>query len=189
ARTHRYRRRSGSVVASSGTATVRLRRMSSRRRRPPTMVRAAERRHRSQAEGVFPMPVLSTSADAHIDAPASLVLEILRDFDGHPRRILPSAFSDFEVVHGGHGAGTKTRFKFRLGGRTTETRTVATEPEPGLIREQVLDRDMVTLFRVQDEGEGSHLTISTEWTPAGGLSGRLEPPFPPGMLNQVYPHN
>ena len=34
------------------------------------------------------MPVLSTSADAHIDAPASLVLEILRDFDGHHRRTL-----------------------------------------------------------------------------------------------------
>ena len=132
------------------------------------------------------MPMLSTSADAHIDAPASLVLEILRDFDGHHRRILPDAFSDFEVVHGGHGAGTKTRFKFRLGGRTTETRTVATEPEPGLIREQVLDRDMVTLFRVQDEGEGSHLTISTEWTPAGGLSGRLERRFAPGMLHKVY---
>jgi polyketide cyclase/dehydrase/lipid transport protein len=132
------------------------------------------------------MPVLSTSADAHIDAPASLVLEILRDFDGHHRRILPSAFSDFEVVHGGHGAGTQTRFRFRLGGRTMEMRTVATEPEPGLIREQVLERDMVTLFRIQDEGEGSHVTISTEWTPAGGLSGRLERRFAPGALHKVY---
>jgi hypothetical protein len=56
----------------------------------------------------------------------------------------------------------------------------------GLIREQVLERDMVTLFRIQDEGEGSHLTISTEWTPAGGLSGRLERRFAPGALHKVY---
>ena len=132
------------------------------------------------------MRPLSAAADAHIDAPAPLVLEILRDFDGHHRRILPGAFSDFEVVRGGTGAGTMTRFRFRIGGRTTENRTLATEPEPGVIREQVLDRDMVTVFRVQAEGDGAHVTISTEWTPQGGISGRLERLFAPSMLRSVY---
>ena len=100
------------------------------------------------------MPTLSAVADAHIDASPEVVLAILRDLDGHHRRILPPAFSDFEVLHGGQGDGTLSRFKFRLGGKTTEERTLTTETNPGVIREQVLGRDMVTEFRVVDEGDG-----------------------------------
>jgi len=132
------------------------------------------------------MSKLSTSAEAHIDAPAELVLEIIRDFDGHHRRILPPAFSAFEVEQGGHGHGTIMRFRMTLGGRTTEERSLASEPEPGVIREQILGRDMVTTFRVVPDGDGAHATISTEWTPAGGLSGILERLFVPGMLRKVY---
>jgi hypothetical protein len=132
------------------------------------------------------MPTLSAAAAAHIDAPAEVVLGILRDFDGHHRRILPPAFSDFEVVHGGHGDGTMTRFNFTIGGRTSETRTLATETEPGVIREQVLGRDMVTEFRVVREDDGSRLSISTVWTPVGGLNGVLERLFAPAMLRKVY---
>lgn len=132
------------------------------------------------------MAKLSTTADAHIDAPAEVVLGILRDFDGHHRRILPPAFSDFEVEHGGQGDGTMTRFNFRLGGRTSLTRTLATETSPGVIREQVLDRDMVTEFRVVPEDEGSRLSISTVWTPMGGINGLFERVFAPSMLRKVY---
>ena len=132
------------------------------------------------------MVKLSATADRHIDAPAEVVLEILRDFDGHHRRILPPAFSDFEVVHGGDGDGTMTRFKFTIGGRTTETRTLATETEPGVIREQVLDRDMVTTFHVVAEDAGSRLSIATVWTPMGGVNGLLERMFAPSMLRKVY---
>ena len=132
------------------------------------------------------MAKLSTAADAHIDASADIVLGILRDFDGHHRRILPRAFSDFEVVHGGQGDGTMTRFRFTLGGRTSMTRTLATETVPGVIREQVLDRDMVTEFRVVPEDAGSRLSISTVWTPLGGINGLLERVFAPSMLRKVY---
>ncbi len=76
------------------------------------------------------MAKLFTAADAHIDAPADVVLAILRDFDGHHRRILPPAFSDFEVVHDRLGDGTMTQFKLTLGGRTTEGRTLATGHRP-----------------------------------------------------------
>ncbi len=99
------------------------------------------------------MTTLSAAADAHVDASPEVVLAILRDLDGHHRRILPPAFSDFEVLHGGDGDGTLSRFKFRLGGRTTEVRTLTTETNPGVIREQVLGRDMVTEFHVVSEDE------------------------------------
>ncbi|HEY6571473.1 MAG TPA: SRPBCC family protein [Candidatus Limnocylindrales bacterium] len=132
------------------------------------------------------MPTLTSAADAHVDAPADVVLHVLRDFDGHHRRILPPAFSDFEILHGGYGDGTMTSFKLKLGGRTTAGRTLATETEPGTIREQIIGRDMVTEFRVAPEGDGSRVTISTRWTPAGGLSGALERLFAPSMLRKVY---
>jgi hypothetical protein len=132
------------------------------------------------------MAMLTSAADAHVDAPADVVLHVLRDFDGHHRRILPPAFSDFEILHGGYGDGTMTSFKLKLGGRTTAGRTLATETEPGTIREQIIGRDMVTEFRVVPEGDGSRVTISTRWTPAGGLSGALERMFAPSMLRKVY---
>jgi len=56
------------------------------------------------------MAPATASAQARIAAPADLVLEIIRDFDGHHRHILPPAFSDFLVEKGGVGAGTVTSF-------------------------------------------------------------------------------
>ena len=132
------------------------------------------------------MTTLSAAADAHVDASPEVVLAILRDLDGHHRRILPPAFSDFEVLHGGDGDGTLSRFKFRLGGRTTEVRTLTTETNPGVIREQVLGRDMVTEFHVVSEDEGSRLSTSTVWTPVGGLSGVFERLFAPSMLRRIW---
>ena len=132
------------------------------------------------------MAKLFTAADAHIEASADVVLAILRDFDGHHRRILPPAFSDFEVVHDRLGDGTMTQFKLTLGGRTTDGRTLARETDPGVIREQVLGRDMVTEFRVEPEDAGSRVSIATRGRRASGFGGLLERFFAPGMLRKVY---
>jgi hypothetical protein len=132
------------------------------------------------------MSMLIAEADATVDAPAGLVLEIIRDFDGHHRRILPPAFSDFRVLAGGVGAGTVTSFTTTLGGRKTHGQTVVTEPAAGVVREDVVGRDMVTTFRVQARGEASLVTIRTTWTPSRGVNGFLEKRFAPGMLRDVY---
>jgi hypothetical protein len=132
------------------------------------------------------MSNLSAAADAHIDARPEVVLAILRDLDGHHRRILPPAFSDFEVLHGGQGDGTLSRFKFRLGGKTTEERTLTTETNPGVIREQVLGRDMVTEFRVVGEGGGSRVSIATTWTARNAVVRVLERLVVKPMLRRVY---
>ena len=87
----------------------------------------------------------------------------------------------------GQGDGTLSRFKFRLGGKTTEERTLTTETNPGVIREQVLGRDMVTEFRVVRRGRGlagvdrHHLDRAR--TPSSGSSSgsSLRP-----LLRRVY---
>jgi hypothetical protein len=132
------------------------------------------------------MSVLIAEADATVDAPAGVVLEIIRDFDGHHRRILPGAFSDFKVLAGGVGAGTVTSFTTTLGGRKTHGQTVVTEPAAGVVREDVVGRDMVTTFRVQERGHHAFVTIRTTWTPAGGINGFLERRFAARLLRDVY---
>jgi hypothetical protein len=128
------------------------------------------------------MTPVTAAVRSRIDAPTDLVLEIIRDFDGHHRHILPPAFSDFRVEQGGVGAGTVTSFTTTLGGRSVRGRTTVTEPEPGVIRETVDGRDMVTDFRVAPDGGGSRVEITTTWTP-GGLGERL---LAPALLRRVY---
>jgi len=132
------------------------------------------------------MSMLIAEADATVDAPAGLVLEIIRDFEGHHRRILPTAFSNFRVLAGGTGAGTVTSFTTTLGGRKTHGQTVITEPAAGVVREDVVGRDMVTTFRVQERGRDAFVTIRTTWTAASGVTGFLERRFAPRMLRDVY---
>jgi len=132
------------------------------------------------------MSMLIAEADATVDAPAGLVLQIIRDFEGHHRRILPAAFSDFRVLAGGVGAGTVTSFTTTLGGRKVHGQTVVTEPASGVVREDVVGRDMVTTFRVQELGNHAFVTIRTTWTPAGGITGFLERRFAARMLRDIY---
>jgi len=132
------------------------------------------------------MATLTSSAESTIDAPADIVLDVLRDFDGRHRRILPPAFSDLVIEEGGHGAGTVTHFTFTIGGRSMPTRTRVTEPEPGVIEETVDGRDMVTRFEIRPEGAASRARISTRWESTGGVSGVLERLFLPRMLRDVY---
>ena len=55
-----------------------------------------------------------------------------------------------------------------------------------MVREDVVGRDMVTTFRVQELGNHAFVTIRTTWTPAGGINGFLERRFAPRMLRDVY---
>ena len=130
--------------------------------------------------------MLTARAEARIDAPADRVLAVIRDFERHHPHILPPAFTDFRVVEGGIGAGTVTSFTTNLGGRRVPGRTVVSEPEPGVVREQVEGRDMVTTFRVVPDGVGAQVSIDTHWTPVRGVQGLLERLLVPRMLRDIY---
>jgi hypothetical protein len=73
----------------------------------------------------------TVTTSARVGAPTSRVYGILADYHhGHPR-ILPTAFTGLTVETGGVGAGTTTRVRMRVFGRSLEFRAVVTEPEPG----------------------------------------------------------
>jgi uncharacterized protein YndB with AHSA1/START domain len=68
------------------------------------------------------------SAERTIPAPAAEVYALLADYrDGHPR-ILPPAFSNFAVLEGGIGAGTRIRFTLTVGGRPQRSNLASTNP-------------------------------------------------------------
>jgi uncharacterized protein YndB with AHSA1/START domain len=127
------------------------------------------------------------SAEGTVDAPADTVYHCLADMRDHHPHFLPPAFSDFRVESGGVGAGTVTRFKMTVGGRTREYRMQVAEPEPGrVLTESDLDSSAVTTFTVSPRGGGSLVRISTAWDGAGGIGGLFERLFAPRVLRAVY---
>jgi hypothetical protein len=127
------------------------------------------------------------SAEATVDAPADTVYHYLADMREHHPRFLPPAFSDFQVESGGVGAGTVTRFKITVGGRTREYRMKVAEPEPvRVLTESDMNSSAVTTFTVSPEGGVSRVRIATAWDGATGIGGLFERMFAPRALRALY---
>jgi hypothetical protein len=130
------------------------------------------------------MATIHVSAERIVDAPADHVYGYMREHHPH---FLPPAFSDFSVESGGVGAGTVTRFKLQVGGRTREGRMEVAEPEPGrILTESDTASSLVTTFTVDPEGERCRVRISTTWEGASGIGGFFERTFAPRVLRGLY---
>jgi Polyketide cyclase / dehydrase and lipid transport len=133
------------------------------------------------------MGTIHVSAERTVDASAETVYGYLADMREHHPRILPPAFSDFEVESGGVGAGTITRFKVTAGGRSRKYRMEVAEPEPGrVLTESDTNSSLVTSFTVTPEGGSSRVLISTTWEGAGGIGGFFERVFAPRVMRGIY---
>ncbi len=133
------------------------------------------------------MARLRASAERTIPAPAVAVYNLLSDYrNGHPR-ILPPAFSNYSVLHGGVGAGTIIRFTLKMGGRPQEVEARVDEPEPGrVLAETYPDKGAVTRFTVIPTGSQSLLQIETTWDSSSGLAGLIERLVAPRMFRKLY---
>jgi uncharacterized protein YndB with AHSA1/START domain len=132
------------------------------------------------------MAKVEASAERTIDAPADRVYGYLADMHKHPH-FLPPAFSDFQVVEGGVGAGTVTSFAVTAGGRTRSYRMRVSEPEPGrTLAESDANSSLVTTFNVEPRDGRSLVRISTSWDGASGIGGFFERTFAPKGLQRVY---
>jgi uncharacterized protein YndB with AHSA1/START domain len=132
------------------------------------------------------MARMQVSAERTVDAPAERVYRYIADMREHHPRFLPPAFSDFQVESGGVGAGTVTRYKLTVGGRTSEHRVTVAEPDPGrVLTESDAGSNAVTTFTVVPEGGASRVRIDSAWDAAGGINGVLERVFAPRMLRAI----
>jgi uncharacterized protein YndB with AHSA1/START domain len=116
------------------------------------------------------------------------VFRYIADMVDHHPHFLPPAFSNFEVVSGGVGAGTVTTFRFTAGGRTRDFRMTASEPEPGRrLVETDANSSSVTTFIVDPAATGtSMVTIGTEWQGGSGIGGFFERMFAPRVMRGIY---
>ena len=133
------------------------------------------------------MSRVHASAERTIPAPAEAVYALLTDYhQGHPS-ILPSAFSDFAVIVGGQGAGTRIRFTLTLAGRAQEAEGLVAEPEPGrVLTETYTGNGSVTTFTVDPIGDASRLRIETVWGSRPGIAGFFERLIAPRVLKRLY---
>lgn len=133
------------------------------------------------------MARMQVSAERTVDAAADTVYRYIADMREHHPRFLPPAFSDFQVEAGGAGAGTVTRYKLTVGGRTREHRVTVAEPEPGrvLTESEAGGPNSVTTFTVAPEGSASRVRIHSAWDSAGGIGGVLERMFAPRMVRAI----
>jgi hypothetical protein len=133
------------------------------------------------------MAVINVSAERSVEAAPDVVYGYLADMREHHPRVLPPAFSDFEVEAGGVGAGTITRFKMNAGGRSREYRMQVAEPEPGrVLTESDTNSSLMTTFTVEPDGPRSRVRISTSWQGAGGVGGFFERMFAPRAMRGIY---
>jgi hypothetical protein len=133
------------------------------------------------------MPPLHASAGRTVPAPAEAVYALLADYRyGHPR-ILPPAFSDLTVLRGGTGAGTEIRFAMTLGGRKQVVEASVDEPEPGrVLTETYREKNAVTSFTVDPEGNQSRVRIETSWDASRGFAGLIERLITPRLFRKIY---
>lgn len=115
------------------------------------------------------------------------VFHLLDDYEHGHWRVLPPAFSDYRVLAGGFGAGTRIAFSLTTGGHKTSTEGIVTVPEPERVIVETYPREqMVTTFTVDPEGAGARLTIATSIPARTPLTAPLEEPVLRRLLEPVY---
>ena len=132
------------------------------------------------------MGTIAVAQEGAVGAPADLTYRLIAD-DEHHQRFLPDAFSDFETVEGGVGAGTVHRFKLAAGGKVRDYLMRVDEPQPGrVITETDQNSSLVTTFTVTPAGDACTVKIETTWQGAGGVGGFFERTFAPKVLRRTY---
>ena len=132
------------------------------------------------------MGTINVAQEGAVGAPADLTYRLIAD-DEHHERFLPDAFSDFETVEGGVGAGTVHRFKLEAGGKVRDYLMRVDEPQPGrVITESDQNSSLVTTFTVTPAGDTCTVKIETTWQGAGGVGGFFERTFAPKVMRKMY---
>lgn len=122
-----------------------------------------------------------------IPASPGQVFHLLDDYENGHWRVLQPAFSNYRVLAGGFGEGTRIAFSLTAGGRTSATEGIVTVPEPGrVIVETYPGENMVTTFTVDPTSEGALLTIASSIPARTRLTAPLEDRVLRRLLEPIY---
>ena len=135
------------------------------------------------------MGEIAVEVEQTYEASAEVVSGALADYATVRPTILAPEFTDFQVLAGGVGAGT--RITYNLHATKKRIRPVdatVTEPVAGM---QLLETDrnssLTVLWDVAAVSEGrSQVTVRVKWQGAGGIGGFFERRFAPAGIQRIY---
>src|SRR6476620_11096492 len=125
-------------------------------------------------------------AERRLAAPPELLYLCLANYRDHhrPDGFLPPAFTDFNVIRGGVGAGTEVSWTVTAGGRPRAIRATISEPEPGRTLLETADR-VETTFTVDPDPDGALVRFETVIDDPG-IQGILTRLFAERLLRPLY---
>ena len=131
------------------------------------------------------------SASLVIQAPATEVYNVLKDYnDGHPRIMPPKFFEGMRVLKGsGIGEGTRFEAHFKVYGQRETLIMDVTEPEPGRILQEIDTKAKnITQFVVDPiDKDTCQVTIRTNvMKETGWLAGNVDRWIKQYILRHIY---
>ncbi len=133
------------------------------------------------------MAQVRAEARTVVPAPAEQVFNLLADYRETRPAILPDAYSRFEVVEGGTGAGTVFTYRLRTARGERDYRMRVTEAELGrLLVEADESSSLVTRWTLTPASGGTLVTVETSWAGAGGVGGFFERLFAPKAVRGMH---
>jgi hypothetical protein len=118
-----------------------------------------------------------------VDAPTEKVFALLTDYSGGRGELWPDNVSEYRVVEGGSGAGTRIAYRLQATKkRVRQVDALVSVPEPGRsVVEADQNSSLRTTWTVQPAsgGASSHVTAATSWQGASGVGGFFERTFAP----------
>jgi hypothetical protein len=134
------------------------------------------------------MSEISVVVDRTVGAEPDVTFDALADYTSVRAKILPPEITDFQVLDGGIGDGT--RFSYNLHATKKRIRHVeaqVSEPDAG---QQILESDTKSSLKViwdvaAAEG-GSRVTVKVTWDGASGVGGFFERLFAPAGIKRIY---
>jgi uncharacterized protein YndB with AHSA1/START domain len=103
---------------------------------------------------------IAIEADRTVDAPMEQVWRLLRDYRAARARMFGEPFAEYELHHGGVGAGTVIGYRLRLGHHERALVLTVDEPTPG---RQLRDREhhggLLVTWTLTPGGDGERALV------------------------------
>jgi hypothetical protein len=133
------------------------------------------------------MGQIKVVAERSLGAPPDQVLDQVSDYAGTRGQLWPANITDYQVLAGGKGPGTRIGYRLHATKkriRTVEAEVSATDPQTLVEADQ--NSTLRTVWHVRPQGTGSHLTVTTTWAGANGVGGFFERIFAPIGVRKLW---
>ncbi|MEX5708469.1 SRPBCC family protein [Parafrankia sp. FMc6] len=127
------------------------------------------------------MAQISVEVERIVGGPPERVLALLADYSGTRAELWPEMITDYKVVEGGEGPGTRITYRLHATRkRVRDVDAVVTAPAAGSLLEADQRSSLRTRWQVRAAGAGgSTVTALTTWDGASGVGGFFEKTFAP----------